>query len=62
MTSILYIGMDVHTTNYTLCIYTLETQQSFGRVQVEPDYKQVLKYIEKMKEAWGDDIEIVCSY
>ena len=62
MTSILYIGMDVHTTNYTLCSYTLETQQPFGRMQVEPDYKQILKYIGKMKEAWGDDIEIVCGY
>ena len=62
MTSILYIGMDVHTTNYTLCSYSLETQQPFGRMQVEPDYKQILKYIEKMKEAWGDDIEIVCGY
>ena len=45
MTSILYIGMDVHTTNYTLCSYSLETQQPFGRMQVEPDYKQILKYI-----------------
>ncbi len=24
MTSITYIGMDVHTTNYTLCCYTIE--------------------------------------
>ena len=43
MTSILYIGMDVHTTNYTLCSYTLETQQSFGRVQVEPDYRDMIR-------------------
>ena len=62
MTSILYIGMDVHTTNYTLCSYTMETQRPFGRMQVEPEYKQILKYIQKMKEAWGNDIEIVCGY
>ena len=62
MASILYIGMDVHTTNYTLCSYTMETQQPFGRMQVEPDYKQILKYIQAMKEAWGDDIGIVCGY
>ena len=51
MRSILYIGMDVHTTNYTLCSYSMETQQPFGRMQVEPDYKQVIKYIQKLKEA-----------
>ena len=26
MTSILYIGMDVHTTNYTLCAYCMENR------------------------------------
>ena len=62
MTSILYIGMDVHTTNYTLCSYSMETQRAFGRMQVEPDYKRILQYIQEMKKAWGDDIEIVCGY
>lgn len=29
MNSITYIGMDVHTTNYTLCAFTLQTQTPF---------------------------------
>ena len=49
MTSILYIGMDVHTTNYTLRSYSLETQRVFGRMQVESDYKRILQYIKEMK-------------
>lgn len=33
MTSITYIGMDVHTTNYTLCCYTIEEDKAFATVQ-----------------------------
>ena len=62
MASILYIGMDVHTTNYTLCSYSMEHQQGFGRVQIEPDYKRILQYLEEMKKVWGEDTEFVCGY
>ena len=37
MTSIIYVGMDVHTTNYTLCCYSIEGNQIFAQVQVDPD-------------------------
>ena len=37
MTSIIYVGMDVHTTNYTLCCYSMEDDRFFAEVQVEPD-------------------------
>ena len=39
MTSIIYVGMDVHTTNYTLCCYSMEDDRFFAEVQVEPDAK-----------------------
>ena len=34
MESILYVGMDVHTTNYTLCTYSIEeeTEETMGTV------------------------------
>ena len=38
MESILYVGMDVHTSNYTLCTYSIETDKEFGLVKFEPDY------------------------
>ena len=43
MTSIIYVGMDVHTTNYTLCCYSMEDDRFFAEVQVEPDAKNMLK-------------------
>ena len=50
MSTITYIGMDVHTTNYTLCCYTIEEDKAFAVVQVEPKYTEILKYIEKIKK------------
>ena len=44
MSTITYIGMDVHTTNYTLCCYTIEEDKAFAVVQVEPRYTEILKY------------------
>ena len=34
MTSIIYVGMDVHTTNYTLCCYSMEDVMGFFLPQV----------------------------
>ena len=41
MNSITYIGMDVHTTNYTLCAFTLQTQTPFFELQVRPEFVQI---------------------
>lgn len=45
MTSITYIGMDVHTTNFTLCCYSFEDDKVYATVQVKPEYTQILKYM-----------------
>ena len=44
MNSILYVGLDVHTTNYTICTYEPEFDRISRQVQVEPDYKLIKKY------------------
>ena len=62
MESILYVGMDVHTTNYTLCSYMIEGDKSFGLIQISPDYLQVVKYVNKMKRNIGNDIRAICGY
>ena len=41
MESILYVGMDVHTSNYTLCTYSIEDDREFGLVKFEPDYHAI---------------------
>ena len=43
MNSILYVGMDVHTTNYTLCTYSIETDKEFALTQVKPDHLNILR-------------------
>lgn len=39
MTSITYVGMDVHTTNYTLCAYNNEEQRPFAEMTINPDIR-----------------------
>ena len=67
MNRIIKIGMDVHSTNYTLCAMepTIGAEDRiFGQVQVAPDYKEVICFIEslKMKLGFFDHYSIECGY
>lgn len=62
MTKTVYIGMDVHSTNYTLSSYTCEADNCFSTVKLGPDVKNILKYIQRIKNDHGEDIEIVTGY
>ena len=67
MNRILKIGMDVHSTNFTLCAMepTIGSEDRiFGEVQVAPDYKEVIFFIETLKQKLGlnDDYSIECGY
>lgn len=62
MISIIYVGMDVHTTNYTLCCYSMEDDRFFAEVQVEPDAKNILKYLARIEKQQSRDCRIVCGY
>ncbi len=67
MYRIIKIGMDVHSKNYTLCAMepTIGAEDRiFGEVQVAPDYKEVICFIEslKMKLGFCDDYSIECGY
>jgi len=61
MTSIIYVGMDVHTTNYTLCCYSFENDQIFAQAQMEPDYRNIIKYLERVRMSYGD-VHFLCGY
>ncbi len=39
----------------------MENRQAFGRIQIEPDYKRILQYIEEMKKARGKGTRIICG-
>jgi len=62
MTSIIYVGMDVHTTNYTLCCYSVAPEKIFATVTLEPDYRSILKYLDRMKRNIGGECRFLCGY
>ncbi len=68
---ILHIGMDVHSTNYTLSTCSLQVDAETGTleekvtpsIQIEPDYKLVLSYIDRIRSAYPKDtVEFQCGY
>lgn len=62
MKSIVYVGMDVHTTNYTLACYMVDMEQCFAIDQMAPDYRNVLKYLEQVQKNVGAPCDFVCGY
>ena len=62
MKSILYVGMDVHTTNYTLSCYSIETDSDFAVVEMEPDYRNIITYLDRVKQNYGQDCQFQCGY
>ena len=62
MTSIIYIGMDVHTTNYTLCAFTVAGQKPFSRTTINPDINELVKYLKTLEKELGSDVEFLCGY
>ena len=67
MKRILKIGMNIHTTNYTLCAMEPiigEADSVFETIKVTSDYKNILLFIENMKMKLGlnDEYDIQCGY
>ena len=67
MNRILKIGMDVHSTSYTLCAMEPVLggeDRIFANIQVTSDYRNVIQFIDKLKEKLGssDSYSIECRY
>ncbi len=62
MNSITYIGMDVHSTNYTLCAFTMEGQKTFAETTINPDVKELVKYLETLNKRQEGKAQFVCGY
>ncbi len=58
----LYVRMDVHKKTFTLCYYDMEEDKVFYPLKVEADYMQVLKYLNAVRSAIGNDVEFLCGY
>jgi len=66
MNKIIYIGMDVHSTNFTLCSfeprYGIEADKIFGQTQIKEDiFNSTVKYINKLKSI-RPDVDVICGY
>ena len=63
---IIKIGMDVHTTNYTLCVFepSLEGNAIVHQISdVKPDVKFIVDVIDKFKKKHSnDELDITCGY
>ena len=67
MNRILKIGMDVHSTNYTLCAMEPvigADDRIFANIKVTADYKNILMFIANLKVKMGlnDEYDIECGY
>ena len=67
MNRILKIGMDVHSKNYTLCAMKPvigAEDRVFANIQVTADYKNILMFLENLKQKLGmqDTYDIECGY
>ncbi len=69
MYRILKIGMDVHTTNYTLCAMEDifgEDGKVLAQITIAPDYKLILNFINRVKGKMDpkgkDEINVECGY
>lgn len=62
MTSITYVGLDVHTTNYTAACYRFETDNTFAVAELKPKAEEIVKYLARVKKNLGEDCEFLCGY
>ena len=62
MTSIIYVGLDVHTSNFTACCYSVSDDRAFAVVQMKPDYREILEYLNRINSQHGGKCKFVCGY
>ena len=62
MNTIVYVGMDVHKENYTLCCYCYDTDKVEYKTTLPPDYKLILKYLESVRGKYEGEVKFVCGY
>ena len=62
MSTTVYIGMDVHSTNYTLSSYIFEEDKHFATVKLSPETNSILNYIKRIRKEYGDDIDVITGY
>lgn len=62
MNSIVYVGMDVHASSYTLSCYSTAHDTCFATVQIQPQVKDILTYLKKVQHNLGEPCQFRCGY
>ena len=65
MNSIIYLGIDVHTTNFTFCALSItlgEAPKVIAENQTEADGICALEMVEYLKKQYGEDTNVICGY
>lgn len=64
MASIIYVGMDVHTKNYTVCAYKIGNEAVFGETSFTASAENVEVYLETLRynEADPENVRFICGY
>ena len=57
-----YIGMDVHEGNFTLCSLAESDENPRNVVKIASDYLLVVKYINNLRKKYGEETEFICGY
>lgn len=57
-----YIGMDVHEANFTMCSLAEWEEEPRNVITTESDYLMVLKYINGLRRRYGEETEYICGY
>ena len=65
MNRIVYVGIDVHSTNFTFC--SLEPvfggeDRIFAKVQMQPGSHSVVKYIGNLRKELPYEVDVICGY
>ena len=62
MNSIIYLGMDVHNNTYNLWAINGETGKILAETKCFSEICMVLKFIDNLKDKYGQDIQIKAGY
>lgn len=58
----IFVGMDVHKENFSLCCYSIEKDEFSHPHTTAADYKHVLAYIASLRGVFGEDAVFLCGY
>ena len=57
-----YVGIDAHTTNFTLATRIEGSEKAINTSTLTPEVSSIVKYCDSIKKHYGEDVEIISAY